>query len=260
MPFTLAHPAAILPFMRQPFVPIALIAGAMAPDLPYFLKLPVNGGGWYESLFERNNTHDMAQILTFGLPLAIILAGFLWLVVEPMRWATPDKWLPNHKKLGRDPSAARVALWIFYSLMVGLFTHIAWDSFTHASGWVVQQLPFLSSEVIAGIPLFKILQHGSTLAGALILIIWYLERLKANPAKNPRTQGNGVRLALLAAVLIIPAAITAGLALANETATGAASVLWTGITYGGMGLLISLTVYGAIWQLIALAKRMSVAK
>ena len=264
MPFTLAHPAAILPFLRQPFVPIALLAGALAPDLPYFLKLPVNGGQWYEAMFMRNNTHDMAQILTMGLPLAILLALFLWLVADPLRWATPDTWLPNHQKLGRDPSAARVALWIFYSLMVGLFTHIAWDSFTHATGWVVQQLPFLGTQIIAGIPLFNILQHASTAAGALILVLWYLKRLKVNPAKNPRTQGNGPRLALLAAVLIIPAVITAIIGYATDSAAGAidgaASFLWTTITYGGMGLLISLTVYGAIWQVIALSKRMVAAR
>lgn len=259
MPFTLAHPAAVLPFMRQPFVPIALVAGALAPDLPYFVKLPVNGGEWYETMFLRNHTHDMAQILTVGLPLALVVAGFLWLVVEPMRWATPDTWLPNHKKLGRDPSSARIALWIFYSLMLGLFTHIAWDSFTHASGWVVQQLPFLSAEVIAGIPLFKILQHGSTLAGIAIIALWYLKRLKANPAKNPRSRGTGLRLALLAAIVVVPAAVAAGLAVARESAaglvTGAESFLWTAITYGGAALIISLAIFGAVWQVTALAGR-----
>ena len=263
MPFTLAHPAAILPFLRQPFVPLALVAGAMAPDLPYFLNFPVTSGDWYEALLNGSNSHDLAQILTVGLPLSIIVAGFLWLVVEPMRWATPDKWLPNHKKMGRDPSAARVALWIFYSLMLGLFTHIAWDSLTHSTGWVVQQLPFLSAEVFSGFPLYRILQHGSTLVGLGLLAFWYLKRLKANPAKNPRTQGNGLRLMLLAAIIVIPAAVTAGLAIASEKALdanlGIESFLWIGITRGGIALLLALTVYGAIWQLVALGKRLTAA-
>lgn len=259
MPFTLAHPAAILPFLRQPFVPIALVAGAMAPDLPYFVRVPVASGDWYESMLNGSNSHDLAQILTVGLPLSLIVAGFLWLVTDPLRWATPDTWLPNHKKLGRDPSSARIALWIFYSLMVGLFTHIAWDSFTHAAGWVVQKLPFLSTEIVSGFPVYRILQHGSTLAGLIILALWYLKRLKANPAKNPRTRGNGLRLTLLLAMAIVPAAVTAALAVAAERATGTAlgaeSFLWISITSGGTALLVTLAVFAAIWRLISLGKR-----
>jgi hypothetical protein len=38
MPFTLAHPAAILPLRGWRYLRTApLILGAMAPDLPYFL-------------------------------------------------------------------------------------------------------------------------------------------------------------------------------------------------------------------------------
>ncbi|WP_217617334.1 DUF4184 family protein, partial [Cellulomonas sp. GbtcB1] len=48
MPFTLAHPAAVLPFARPPFVPAALGAGALAPDVPYFLPLPRPAGSWFE--------------------------------------------------------------------------------------------------------------------------------------------------------------------------------------------------------------------
>ncbi|MEV0803512.1 DUF4184 family protein [Kribbella sp. NPDC050281] len=35
MPFTLAHPAAVLPLVRRPLVASALVAGAVAPDLLY---------------------------------------------------------------------------------------------------------------------------------------------------------------------------------------------------------------------------------
>jgi hypothetical protein len=35
MPFTLSHPAAVLLLCRPPFVASALVAGAVAPDLPY---------------------------------------------------------------------------------------------------------------------------------------------------------------------------------------------------------------------------------
>ncbi|HEY3557859.1 MAG TPA: DUF4184 family protein, partial [Kribbella sp.] len=35
MPFTPAHPAAVLPLIRRPLVASALVAGAVAPDLLY---------------------------------------------------------------------------------------------------------------------------------------------------------------------------------------------------------------------------------
>ena len=140
MPFTLAHPAAVLPFLRQPFVPIALVAGAMAPDVPYFLKVPTASGSWYESLVNGGNSHDLAQILTVGFPLSLMLAAVLWLVAQPVRWAVPDAWVPAKEGIrGRRPSSARIALWTFYSLILGLVTHIVWDSFTHSYGWVVQR-------------------------------------------------------------------------------------------------------------------------
>ncbi|MEV0893740.1 DUF4184 family protein [Promicromonospora sp. NPDC050262] len=36
MPFTLSHPAAVLPLLCHPFSAAAIGAGAVAPDLPYF--------------------------------------------------------------------------------------------------------------------------------------------------------------------------------------------------------------------------------
>ncbi|MGH8296134.1 MAG: DUF4184 family protein, partial [Steroidobacteraceae bacterium] len=38
MPFTLAHPAAVLPLRRAPLLrTVPLIIGSMTPDVPYFL-------------------------------------------------------------------------------------------------------------------------------------------------------------------------------------------------------------------------------
>ena len=46
MPFTLAHPAAVIPLcgiLRRASVPSALIIGSMAPDLVYFVPLGSTG-------------------------------------------------------------------------------------------------------------------------------------------------------------------------------------------------------------------------
>ena len=257
MPFTLAPPAAVLPFLRQPFVPIALVAGAMAPDLPYFALVSATSDAWYAPMLNGANSHDFSQILTVGLPLALVLAGFLWLVVKPLRWAVPDSWVPDKPALkGRPPTSARVALWTFYSLMLGLLTHLAWDSFTHSNGWVVERVPLLASEPVAGIPVYSLLQHGSTLAGLALLSFWYLKRRRVSkhPAKTGEPKGRNGRTLLLALYLAVPAVTAAALGLGPspvvEDAASAGSFLWIVVTRGGAALAIALAAYALAWHAV----------
>ena len=45
MPFTPSHAVVALPFLRTPLVPAAIAVGAMAPDLPLFLRgMPLHYG------------------------------------------------------------------------------------------------------------------------------------------------------------------------------------------------------------------------
>ncbi|WP_411731408.1 DUF4184 family protein [Paeniglutamicibacter sp.] len=263
MPFTLVHPAAVLPFLRQPFVPIALVAGAMAPDLPYFAMVSSTSDAWYAPMLNGANSHDLAQILTVGLPLALVLAGFLWLVVKPLRWALPDSWVPDKPALkGRPPSSARVALWTFYSLMLGLLTHLAWDSFTHSYGWVVEQVPLLASKPVAGIAIYRLLQHGSTLAGLVILALWYLKRQRdsGHRGKIGEPAGRKARTILLALFLVVPAVTAAVLGLGSkpvmEDAASAGSFLWIIITRGGAALVTALAAYAVAWHAVAIIRKL----
>ena len=66
MPFTPSHAVVALPFVRTPLVPAAIAVGAMAPDLPLFVRgLPLSYG----------LTHSFAW-----LPVTIVLALVLLLV------------------------------------------------------------------------------------------------------------------------------------------------------------------------------------
>lgn len=261
MPFTLAHPAAVLPFLLQPFVPIALVAGAMAPDVPYFAMVSSTSNAWYAPMLNGANSHDFSQILSVGLPLALVLAGFLWFVVKPLRWALPDSWVPDKPSLkGRPPTSARVALWTFYSLMLGLLTHLAWDSLTHSYGWVVERVPLLASEPFAGIAVYRLLQHGSTLAGLVVIALWYLKRLKASGhrAKTGEPTGQKVRTILLALFLLVPAVTAAALGLGSmpvmEDPASAGSFLWVVITRGGAALFVALMSYALAWHAVAVVR------
>jgi hypothetical protein len=263
LPFTLAHPAAVLPFLRQPFVPIALVAGAMAPDVPYFAMVSSTSDAWYAPMLNGANSHDFSQILTVGLPLALVLAGFLWLVVKPLRWALPASWVPDKPALkGRPPTSARVALWTFYSLMLGLLTHLAWDSFTHSYGWVVAQVPLLASKPVGDIAIYRLLQHGSTLAGLVIIVLWYLKRQRASGhrVKTSEPAGHKVRTILLALFLVVPAVTAAVLGLdskpALEDSASAGSFLWIIITRGGAALVVALAAYALAWHAVAIIRKL----
>lgn len=65
-----------------------------------------------------------------------------------------------------------------------MLTHIIWDSFTHISGLMVSILPLLSYKIHMfdlAIPVFKILQHGSTLFGLCTLLIYVMYISKIHP-------------------------------------------------------------------------------
>jgi hypothetical protein len=64
------------------------------------------------------------------------------------------------------------------SILLGAWTHIVWDSFTHPDGWAVTHLAILHATVIhvgtTSLAVFNFLQHGSTFgAGALLLVLYF---------------------------------------------------------------------------------------
>lgn len=65
MPFTPSHVAAVLPLARTGLPPAALVVGSVAPDLPYYLPLPVAAA----------TTHGPA-----GLWLDVLLGGAVLVV------------------------------------------------------------------------------------------------------------------------------------------------------------------------------------
>jgi hypothetical protein len=69
---------------------------------------------------------------------------------------------------------------ILLSLLVGALTHVVWDSFTHAYGWMVEQFDVLRTPM-AGAPLYTILQNLGSLLGVALLIYWFIRWLPTAP-------------------------------------------------------------------------------
>ncbi|MEN9907765.1 MAG: hypothetical protein RLZZ540_906 [Bacteroidota bacterium] len=173
MPFTFSHPAIILPlsYLPKKWISLtALIVGSLTPDFEYFLRMKV------QSIY----SHTLSGIFWFDLPLGIIITFLFHTIIRNTLFLN----LPLQIK-------ARLFQyqkfdWINYfkfnwiiviiSLLIGITSHLFWDSFTHNHGYFVENIPSLKNKINLynlQIPIFKILQHSSSLIGGIIIILGF---------------------------------------------------------------------------------------
>ena len=203
MSFTLAHPAAIIPLCRKNryFHKIGLILGSMAPDFEYFLHLKP-----YATI-----GHNCLGFLIINLPLCFVIYylyinfiqySFSLLAIENVKLisqktiAYSNFIKTNNKIVFLDKKSSlkiKVINTIKFTLsaLIGMFTHVFWDSFTHINGYFVKNIAMLNVKILNRIPIYKVLQHGGTIIGfSIIVFILYkigfrikLKKLKLNPKK-----------------------------------------------------------------------------
>src|SRR5579872_1927354 len=132
MPFTLAHPAAVLPFRRycpRYFNFPALIIGSLAPDIGYcFGRLRVD-----------EFSHRFVGSLGFCLPVGLLMLGMFYGLRHPIVGMLPASQRKVFLPLCERPPGSLLA--IIISLLIGAWTHLLWDSFTHKNGWLAVHLP-----------------------------------------------------------------------------------------------------------------------
>ena len=252
MPFTLAHPAAVLPFARTKLVFSALIAGALAPDIGYFITF--------------SSQHAESHSLT-GLFLICLPAGLLMLLVFHKLMKAPLlALLPASHQERLYPyaqgfhlrSASRFGL-IVISLLIGSATHLIWDSFTHKTGWVVQRVPALEGTLrpFHHYPIYKFLQHSSGVLGLAILVIAYLHwyrQAKSSAVRRPRMT-SATRLAI-AFLMLAGASIAALLRTVSpliswQTIRG--NVVQATIAFVSI-FVVEMIVFSIIWHLAQVRK------
>ncbi|MEV4614592.1 DUF4184 family protein [Kitasatospora sp. NPDC049258] len=164
MPFTFSHPAAVLPLLdgargRGPLVAAGLVAGSMAPDLPFFADSLLPGVYRY-----GGSTHRWWAVPTLDVALAAASVA-LWRGL----WRTAAaELLPGRLPAATRPGGAAGPGWFAVSAAVGAASHLLWDSFTHQGRAGVRALPVLG-RTVAGVPLYRALQYGSSLAGLAVL-------------------------------------------------------------------------------------------
>jgi hypothetical protein len=181
VPFTPAHPAAILPFVRWRRAlrldATCLVCGSIAPDFEYFVRGRLAGGF----------AHGLVGAAVACVPAAILLAlvwrwrvQWLYLRVAPV-------WLARRLEPSAREPAPFAILPAIASAAIGALSHVAWDSFTNAGGWLVHRFPReLKLQVTLPLEgttaLHKIFQHASTGLGLGVVAFVTIRAIARAPA------------------------------------------------------------------------------
>jgi hypothetical protein len=195
MPYAFAHPAAVVPIAKllgHRAVPSALAIGSMIPDAWYFVP-------W----LDRKHSHDLLGALLFCLPAALIAyAAFHLIFKEPILALLPRSVAARLAVWSRPGLPAVPWRWVLLSLLAGVATHLAWDGFTHAG-----HLSIGEAYVLPGVPVYRALQHASTLIGTAFMTWWIWRKLRqARPCGNVPALEPRLRIPAVAAMLLLPAA------------------------------------------------------
>ncbi|WP_225809177.1 DUF4184 family protein [Streptomyces spinosus] len=264
MPFTLSHAAAVLPAIRRdgsgrgPLVPTVLVAGSLAPDMPYYAAGVLPGGMEFGAV-----THAFAGVLTVDVPIAWALTGLWLLVREPSLALLPRARQGRPAALLRcGAPRARVraasAGWWYASAVLGALTHVVWDAFTHHDRWGTRLVPAIGRERPAGVPLFTWLQYGSSAAAAVVIAVFLVRGLRRAPDGVPvGVPVLSVRDRCRALVVIGGCALagavqrTAGWWERRGTAAGPWELVPTLCFGAGAGLVVGLLLYAVgirVWR------------
>lgn len=187
LPFTFAHPAVILPFRRinkRYLSTTGLILGSMAPDFEYFIMLEP-----YQSI-----GHTFLGLFLQAIPLCVLFA-FIWyqLVMKELALHLPIS-IEKKRRHGLTTTTAihprwqlsQMRDWMVYitSVVLGFYSHIFLDAFTHQTGFFVQRWTWLNDSLIFNIPIYKFMQHGFTLIGLMVIGWWFLRTYSLRRKEN----------------------------------------------------------------------------
>lgn len=188
MPFTPAHSALVLPFLKirpERVSATALVIGSMAPDFEYFFKMSVSG----------QHSHTLMGILYFNIPVTILLSFLFHGVVKRNLISNLPVFFQYRfhpvLELNFNGHFKRYYWAVIISAALGSFSHIFWDAFTHNDGFFAQRISFYKQVVIPfdGVryPLFYGLQHISTYVGLAIVMayIFFMKPYKNIPISRP---------------------------------------------------------------------------
>jgi hypothetical protein len=204
MPFPLAHPVAVLPLRRfcSRWLNFpALVIGSLVPDIGYLFR---------DADISRFS-HRLFGSLAFGLPFGILMLSAFYAFRSPAVEMFPVS-ASGKRTLASLCQRPVGPLWLaFVSLVIGIWTHVLWDSFTHSDGWIVQHVAILQTPVIhlsqgTG-RICHVLWYGSTFAGVGVLFIAFERWKQSYTAGVKLSTRQMIQDAIILAVLVVPVSL-----------------------------------------------------
>ena len=178
MPFTFSHPAAVIPakLLPQKWVSMtALVIGSVTPDFEYFIRM--------KNLSKYS--HTWGGMFWYDLPIAFLLAFvYHYFVRDSLIDNLPGflrKRLSRFKNLKWTEYVGQHFWVVFVCFLVGIASHIAWDGFTHRTGYFVLMYPWLAENTYRfgiGQTRFYVLQQASSLVGMAVVLFAILKTPK----------------------------------------------------------------------------------
>ncbi|GAA1610508.1 hypothetical protein GCM10009789_76070 [Kribbella sancticallisti] len=228
----------------------------MAPDLLYvgplyrFATMHIHGN------LTLTLTHKFSSAFWLDPLLALLALLVFHLVLRrPLVALAPAALAARLPLPPRGFSPVRV-FWIVVSVVIGGFTHVLWDSFTHYDGYFVRHnWDFFTANITSYWDVNRVLQYLSSIGGILAIAVWlYFWWRRTNPGQiePERYVPASARYAVLAAAgLAGVAAAVLEVARAEGPLLGEAvfRLILTGLAMGG---LIVLGCYVVIWHLLLL--------
>jgi hypothetical protein len=162
-----------------------LIVGSVTPDFEYFMRMKV------ESIY----SHTLLGMFWFDLPLSLLLSFVYHYIIRNSFICNSPVFLKKRLSRYMDFNWLHYLKHHFFviisCLLVGISSHIFWDSFTHPRGSFVKFIPFLKeSSYILGfhIPNSSVLHIISTIVGAAVIFYAIMRMPKATDyakSRNP---------------------------------------------------------------------------
>nr|BFE82631.1 hypothetical protein GCM10020093_052320 [Planobispora longispora] len=165
----------------------------MVPDLPIFLPFLPDYVIW----------HSPAGVLTLApLAVALLMIVFHGLLRDPLTALLPPSLSGRAAALAPGRYGPRRLPAVLAGGVIGAFTHMMWDSFTHSYSAELWGWQWLDTRVAGVLPLFRVFQYVSTVIGLAAVVAWAwrgLNRMEPRPVPERLALSVRTRYAVLAA-------------------------------------------------------------
>lgn len=179
MPFTFAHPAAIIPLLHKRFKgwfsATGLVIGSMAPDFESFVTFGK----------DKMHSHTWKGVFWYDMPMALAITFvFHWVVRASLVEHLPKNLRRRFEKWRDFDWTAyfrKHFIVVIYSLFIGILTHMLFDAFTHLN---MSYPDSIRSRLMFGRwRVYILLQYAFSVIG--LYVVWYqVRKLPLQPVRR----------------------------------------------------------------------------